>query len=150
MAGPEASRKWTRRSQQRCRLAVQAVDTNVVVRYLAADHPAQSARARALIDRQDVWIGLTVLLEAEWVLRGSYRLPVAAILSAFRTLLGQSTVHVENTVAVSRAFSLVEAGMDFADALHLAAAADCDGFATFDGKLIKAAARAGAGHVHAL
>jgi predicted nucleic acid-binding protein len=34
--------------------------------------------------------------------------------------------------------------MDFADALHLAAAQDCDGFATFDRKLARTAAALGA------
>jgi predicted nucleic acid-binding protein len=29
-----------------------AIDTNLIVRYLANDHPKQSAQAQALIDRQ--------------------------------------------------------------------------------------------------
>lgn len=45
-----------------------AIDTNVLVRLLVADDPAQSSRARALLETQDVWIGPTVLLEAAWVL----------------------------------------------------------------------------------
>ena len=34
--------------------------------------------------------------------------------------------------------------LDFADALHLAGAAHCDAFATFDRRLVKAATRVGA------
>jgi hypothetical protein len=33
-----------------------AIDANVVVRYLADDHPIQSARARALIERKNVFV----------------------------------------------------------------------------------------------
>lgn len=36
-----------------------------------------------------------------------------------------------------------EARMDFAAAMHLAAASDCDGFLTFDKRLTRAAARLG-------
>jgi predicted nucleic acid-binding protein len=51
---------------------VLAIDTNVIVRYLTADHPEQSRKAKALIDRQDVFVCTTVLLETEWVLRSAY------------------------------------------------------------------------------
>ena len=43
-------------------------------------------------------------------------------------------------VAVTAAIAWSEAGMDFADALHLAAAEACDAFVTFDRKLAKSAA----------
>ena len=43
-----------------------AIDTNLIVRYLTGDHPRQSAKAKALIDGNDVFVCTTVLLEAEW------------------------------------------------------------------------------------
>ena len=46
-----------------------AIDTNLIVRYLTGDHPKQSAKAKALIDGNDVFVCTTVLLEADWVLR---------------------------------------------------------------------------------
>ncbi len=49
-----------------------AIDTNVVVRLLAKDHPEQSAKARALLERETVFVALTVILEAERVLRSVY------------------------------------------------------------------------------
>jgi predicted nucleic-acid-binding protein len=122
---------------------MRAVDTNIVVRYLTADHPAQTARARALIDGTQVWLGLTVVLETEWVLRGTYRFRPAAIISALRTLIGQPTVTVENPPALAQALDLCDSGMDFADALHIATTAHCDGFDTFDTALAKLAARIG-------
>jgi predicted nucleic-acid-binding protein len=122
---------------------MRAVDTNVVVRYLAADHPAQTARAKTLIDGTRVWISLTVVLETEWVLRGSYRFRPSAITAALRTLIGQPTVQVENPPALAQALDLCDSGLDFADALHIALARHCDGFDTFDTALAKAAVRAG-------
>ena len=46
-----------------------AIDTNVIVRYLTGDHPRQSAKARSLIETRPVHVATTVLLETEWVLR---------------------------------------------------------------------------------
>ena len=49
-----------------------AIDTNLIVRYLVGDEPGQAARARRLIDNNDVFVCTTVLLETEWVLRSVY------------------------------------------------------------------------------
>jgi predicted nucleic acid-binding protein len=49
-----------------------AVDTNLIVRYLTGDHPKQSAKARAVIDGEDVFVSTAVALETEWVLRRVY------------------------------------------------------------------------------
>ncbi len=46
-----------------------AIDTNLIVRYLTADHPEQSARAKALIEGAEVFVCTTVVLETEWVLQ---------------------------------------------------------------------------------
>jgi len=47
---------------------VLAVDTNVVVRLLVNDDERQAAVARRLFESDEIWIGVTVLLEAAWVL----------------------------------------------------------------------------------
>ena len=120
-----------------------AVDTNVLVRYLTVDDAVQAGRARALIDGGPVWLSTTVLLETEWVLRSSYKLRPAAIMAALRVLAGQETVTVEEPGRVARAMSLCEAGMDFADALHLAATPADAGFRSFDAALVKQAKRLG-------
>ncbi|TLY69608.1 MAG: type II toxin-antitoxin system VapC family toxin, partial [Gammaproteobacteria bacterium] len=49
-----------------------AIDTNVLIRYLVNDDAAQGARARALIDRENVWVSKTVVLESAWVLEAVY------------------------------------------------------------------------------
>jgi predicted nucleic-acid-binding protein len=122
---------------------MRAVDTNIVVRYLTGDDPAQSPRARALIDGEDVWLGLTVVLETEWVLRSVFKLSPVEIASALRTLAGQPTVLVENAGVLAHALALHDGGLEFADALHVSAASAFDGFMTFDAALARQAAKLG-------
>ena len=63
---------------------MKALDTNVVVRYLTGDDPAQAARARAAVDAGPVFVPVTVLLESEWVLRSRYGLVGKAAVEALR------------------------------------------------------------------
>jgi predicted nucleic acid-binding protein len=120
-----------------------AVDTNIVVRYLTKDHPKQSMRARALVSENDVLLSRTVILECEWVLRSVYGYSPREICGALRAFAGLSTVSTEDPVVVAQALDLAEKGVDFADALHLAAAEDCEVFATFDQDFIRRAKHAG-------
>lgn len=115
-----------------------AIDTNVVVRLLVGDHPDQSARARELIDRHKVLASTTVVLESEWVLRGAYGLAKPDVLAALRAFAGLPNVTLQEPGRVAAALKWADGGMDFADALHLAAAADCEAFVTFDQKMAKA------------
>ena len=102
-----------------------AVDTNVIVRYLTNDHSQQSARARKLVDGQDVWVPTTVLLETEWVLRSVYHYTPTQIAIALRKFAGLPHITVENAALAAQALNWAEQGMDFADALHLGAADHC-------------------------
>jgi predicted nucleic-acid-binding protein len=120
-----------------------AIDTNLIVRYLTGDHPKQSPRARKLIDGQPVFAPITVILEVEWVLRSAYGYRSADIARALRAFAGLSTVTIEDGTIVATALELAEKGMDFADALHLGKSAHCDGLATFDRQLVKAAKAVG-------
>ena len=108
------------------------IDTNVVVRYLTGADPAQAAKARGVIGQTPIFVSKTVLLEVEWVLRGAYGRPSEQIIPALRAFAGLPGVSVEDAGLVAKAMDWAEAGMDFADALHLAAAAECEGFLTFD------------------
>jgi len=55
-----------------------AVDTNVLVRLLTGDDPAQTQRAVELFAQESILIPKTVLLETEWVLRYRYELAPTA------------------------------------------------------------------------
>jgi predicted nucleic-acid-binding protein len=118
-----------------------AVDTNVLVRVLTNDDPAQAKRALSRLRSDTAWIGRTVLLETEWVLRHAYKLDAAAIGKAFSTLLGVASIEIENRAQVLQALSWHSAGMDFADALHLAASHATTAFVSFDRDLAKNAKR---------
>ena len=117
-----------------------AVDTNVVVRFLTGDDPAQAARARAIFQRETVFLAKTVVLETEWVLRSLYRFEAVRIIDALRSLIALQNVVCEDMESVANAIEWVRAGLDFADALHLASARPAGRFATFDRKLIESAA----------
>ena len=121
---------------------MQAIDTNVVVRYLTDDEPEQAARAKAAIDAGNVFVSTTVLLESEWVLRSVYGFTAGKVAAALRAFSGLPGVLVENPVLLTQALDLAEKGMDFADALHLGAAVRCEAMLTFDRQFIESAKHA--------
>lgn len=127
-----------------------AIDTNVVVRYLTADHAEQSAKAKRLIDGQDVFVATTVLLECEWVLRSVYGHAREALLDALAAFAGLPHVTLEDPPAVAKALAWTRKGLDFADALHLVAAEGCDGFVSFNSKFAKVANTIGTPRVRTL
>jgi predicted nucleic-acid-binding protein len=119
-----------------------ALDTNVLVRVVTADDPGQTAAALALLRRPgSFWVSKTVLLETAWVLSITYRLDRAAVARVFTRILGFRRMAVEDRDAVLRALARFEAGLDIADALHLASSAEAELFATFDRSLAQAAGR---------
>ncbi|MBL6852784.1 MAG: type II toxin-antitoxin system VapC family toxin [Alphaproteobacteria bacterium] len=117
-----------------------AIDTNVLVRYLVGDHLEQSARAKRLIEREDAFVATTVLLEAEWVLRSVYGYEAHALANALTAFAGLQNVTLEDPAAAARALQWMKAGLDFADALHLAKAQGCTAFVTFDRNFARRAA----------
>ncbi len=58
---------------------------------------------------------------------------------ALAAFAGLPRVTLEDAVLAATALSWTLKGMDFADALHLAKAQGCDGFASFDLRLANAA-----------
>jgi predicted nucleic acid-binding protein len=116
-----------------------AIDTNVLVRLLVGDEPAQARRARRLVEKSDILVCTSVLLETEWVLRSADRFDPDAISAAFRGLLGLPNIVPESPAALAQALDGYDAGLDFADALHLASAHAASAFCTFDRRLLRAA-----------
>ena len=118
-----------------------AIDTNVLVRLLVRDNEAQFAAAQRLVDQaaaaeEPVLIVLGTLLEAEWVLRSSYKLDKASVAGAFTALLESSDVEFEHPPTVEEALYVwaQHPAADFADCLLAARAAHlgCSRFLTFD------------------
>lgn len=117
---------------------MRAVDTNILVRLFMADDEAQFAAVTALFRENDIHIPVTVLLEAEWMLRRVYRQQRKEILDCFRRLAGLSNVELENADRIALAIDMAEKGVDFADSLHLVRCIDCTDFVTFDKALAAA------------
>ena len=121
-----------------------ALDTNVLVRFLVDDDPAQCRRARALVkratNRGGVFISDIVLCETVWVLSRAYRLPRKDICGVLRQLLMAREVALPSPDAAARAFDAYEQRKgDFADYLirEHAEAAGCRTVATFDKTLLE-------------
>ena len=121
---------------------MRAIDTNIVIRYLTADDPDQTAKARAVVDAGQVFVSTTVLLECEWVLRSVYNFSRQEVIAALQAFLGLAGVATDNAAVLVRAIDYADRGMDFTDALHLSAANDCETMFTFDRRFIKQAADA--------
>lgn len=121
-----------------------ALDTNVWIRYVTNDDPAQGKRALELLRTSpDIFLPKTVLLEMEWVLRAVYGLPALSIERAMLQILGLPKVTTETPEQIAFALDLYRMGVDFADALHLAGSGDVEAFYTFDAKFIRAAGKLG-------
>jgi len=111
-----------------------AIDTNVLVRLFVADDKVQAARvARLFESATSIFVPKTVVLELAWVLEAVYALGRSDLTRVLEMLAGLEKVELEDRPHVERAITLFAAGFeDFADALHLSAAAASDEFATFD------------------
>ena len=129
------------------------LDTNVLVRYLAQDDAAQSAKATRLIERelnerQPGFISLIVLVETCWVLKRLYGATPTELRETVNDLVDARQFSVERRPIVSRALTRLAklagstaATADIADALiaEIASDAGCERTMTFD----KAAAKVG-------
>jgi predicted nucleic-acid-binding protein len=113
---------------------VRAVDTNILVRFLTADDPKQAKTARRVIEAGDIFIGVTVILETEWVLRAGYGFKPNVVAGGLRGIAGLPGVTIEEPAEIAQALDWMVEGMDFADALHLTRANHCNAFVTFDKK----------------
>jgi predicted nucleic-acid-binding protein len=116
-----------------------AVDTNILVRLLARDDTHQWQLALKLLAENVLVVGSTVLLETEWVLKSQFgysRQTVATLLGGLAELENLQFQEPDRVLVSLRAF---HAGMDFADAMHVAGAADIETFVTFDRDLARRA-----------
>lgn len=104
-----------------------AVDTNVLVRYLVADHPAQARIARERLaelstDRPG-FICREVMIELVWVLRRAYGFSREQICREVEELLATEELEIEAAHDTARAIHRYRRGdADFADFMILGAA----------------------------
>jgi predicted nucleic-acid-binding protein len=99
-----------------------AADTNVLVRMATNDTAQEAAAVHRAITGHSVFVAKTVLLETDWVLRSMYAFSGKEVL-AFITFITNDPIFVfEDERQVQDALQGTRDGLEFADALHLAAA----------------------------
>ena len=118
-----------------------ALDTNVVVRALTGDHPEQARCAARLFESAALWLPKTVVLEAAWVLKKGYGFDPETVNDALRKLIGLPNLQAEDAPAVIQALDWNLAGLDLADALHMASSRQAERLVTFDRAFARRASR---------
>ena len=94
-----------------------AVDTNVLVRAVVRDDPAQADVAAAVLtDAELIAVALPCLCEFVWVLLRVYEFQQADVAGAIRALLAATNVEM-NRPAVEAGLLMLDAGGDFADGI---------------------------------
>ena len=92
-----------------------SVDTNVLVRAVMVDDPAQAHKAiRVLSEAELIAVAMPCLCELVWVLLRVYGLQASDAAAAVRALLAANNVEV-NRPAAEAGLAVQEAGGDFAD-----------------------------------
>jgi predicted nucleic-acid-binding protein len=111
---------------------VRAVDTNILARFYLRDDAAQWRIAASVLSAGDVFVPKTVILELEWVLRYVADQPEDKVIECLAHLIALPGITVEDRDEIDAALSHRRKGIDFADALHLAASGACSELLTFD------------------
>lgn len=121
------------------------VDTNILVRYAVKDDPQQTLTATRFLASHACLVIPTVLLETAWVLgsKSGYGLTREVVAERLRHIAGLPNVHVAEAAAIASALAWYEAGMDIADAIHLALSEESQGFATLDRRMTSLAEKIG-------
>lgn len=92
-----------------------AVDTNVLIRAVVCDDPAQAnVAATILTDAELIAVATPCLCEFVWVLLRVYHFQPSDAATAIRALLAAANVEA-NRPAVEAGLSVLDAGGDFAD-----------------------------------
>ena len=124
---------------------MKALDTNVIIRYLVQDDPAQSALATDYIEKKcssesPCFIGQITLCEIAWVLESNYEQDRKSIAHVIEHLLQVAQLEVMESHIVWKALADFKASnADFAD--HLIARVNesrgCESTVTLDKKAAK-------------
>jgi len=119
--------------------------TNILIRYLTQDHPAQSAKATEILERRLTqnnpgFVSVVAMVETVWVLDRAYGLTTQEIATAVERLLQVEVLAIENEQEVFTAMVALKQGRGlFADALiaELGARVGCTRTMTFDRKAVR-------------
>jgi predicted nucleic acid-binding protein len=112
------------------------VDTNVLIRHLTGDPPAQAVRAtRYLAEADELLLVDLILADVAYVLESFYEAPRARVAETLRAVLGFRAIKMVDAQLAQRAVEVYDVDrLDFADA-YLVACAERSGIgviASFD------------------
>lgn len=117
-----------------------AIDTNVLVRLLVRDDPAQAEIADAFVSH-GAWVSHLVLAESVWVLDAAYSRTPGEIARAIEVLLSHETLVLQDADTVGAALDTfrMQPVLGFSDCLvlEIARKAGHVPLGTFDRKLSK-------------
>jgi predicted nucleic acid-binding protein len=107
------------------------VDTNVLIRHLTGEPPAQGRRATAFLERADeLLLADLVAAEVIYVLESFYELERARVAELLRSIIAYPAVVVVDAPMLLRALEVYEVDrLDFAEA-YLVASAEATGVGT--------------------
>ncbi len=118
------------------------LDTNVLLRYLVQDEPAQSRRATEIIEKrltpqEPGFVSLVTVVEIVWVLKSLFGRSQQEIAGDLEMILAADTLEVQNEMEVYQAVIALRSGAGtFEDALigALGIWRGCSTTVTFDQK----------------
>jgi predicted nucleic-acid-binding protein len=122
-----------------------SIDTNVLLRVVVGDDPAQERVAKKLLKKAElIAVPLSSLVEFVWVLRSGYGYNRTEILEALEAMLLIENLVVDQ-MAVYAGIGMMRAGGDFADGVIAFEGERLGGetFASFDVKAANAWAKLG-------
>lgn len=100
------------------------IDTNVLIRHLTGDPPAQAARATRYLERSEaLLLPDLILAEVAYVLESYYEAPRVQVAETLRAVLGFPAIRVVDAELLQRAVEVYDVHrLDFADAYLVACA----------------------------
>ena len=104
-------------------MAVIGLDTNVLVRYLVQDDPAQAEIANSIMESEisldnKGFVSCVMLCEVVWVLKRAYKQPKARLLEVIRLMFETDSIEIERRAEVWRAYrAFAQGDADFSDYL---------------------------------
>lgn len=122
-----------------------AIDTNVLVRFLVQDDEAQAQKVMTLFsesekNKEPLFVSHVVLLELTWVLQSAYDVPREAIIASINELLSMVMLEFQGLQAIRNFINAAQDNtFDLTDLLisHVAESHDCLTTLTFDKKAAK-------------
>ncbi len=100
------------------------IDTNVLIRHLTGDPPAQAVRATRYLERsEELLLADLILAEVAYVLESYYEVPRVQVAETLRAVLGFPAIRVVDADLLQRAVEVYDVHrLDFADAYLIASA----------------------------